>query len=98
MPPCPCATACCTTAVAVSASCTTAGKRSDILLPVDYLYVCRGYRGTLGDLDRLFDVRYVVFDASFTGYYRRRMEEECLRRGIPVHALDREGALWVPLP
>ena len=85
MPPCPCATACCTTAVA-------------ILLPVDYLYVCRGYRGTLGDLDRLFDVRCVVFDASFTGYYRRRMEEECLRRGIPVHALDREGALWVPLP
>ena len=75
-----------------------AGKRSDILLPVDYLYVCRGYRGTLGDLDRLFDVRCVVFDASFTGYYRRRMEEECLRRGIPVHALDREGALWVPLP
>ena len=75
-----------------------ADRSAPVPLPVDYLYVCRGYRGTLADLDRLFDVRFVVFDASFTGYYRRRMEEDCLRRGIPCHALDREGALWVPLP
>ena len=60
-------------------------------------YVCRGYKGTLHDLERLFAVDFVVFDASFTGFYRRRMEEECLGRGIPCHALDREGALWVPL-
>lgn len=73
------------------------GKTSSVPLPVDYLYVCRGYKGTLHDLERLFAVDFVVFDASFTGFYRRRMEEECLGRGIPCHALDREGALWVPL-
>ena len=74
-----------------------ANKSASVPLPVDYLYVCRGYKGTLADLDRLFAVRFVVFDASFTGFYRRRLEEECLQRGIPCHALDKEGALWVPM-
>ena len=73
------------------------GKTSAAPMPVDYLYVCRGYRGRLSDLDGLFAVRFVVFDASFTGYYRRRLADECIRRGIPYHLLDEQGALQVPL-
>ena len=73
------------------------GKTSATPMPVDYLYVCRGYRGRLSDLDGLFAVRFVVFDASFTGYYRRRLADECVRRGIPYHLLDEQGALQVPL-
>lgn len=71
------------------------GKAAPIPLHIDYLYVCRGYKGSLEELDALFDVDFVVFDASFTGFYRRRMEEECLRRGLPFHALDKDGALMV---
>lgn len=73
------------------------GKSSASRLPVDYLYVCRGYKGRLADLDNLFDVRFVVFDASFTGYYRRRLADECIRRGIPYRLLDKQGALCVYL-
>ena len=73
------------------------GKKASVPLSVDYLYVCRGYKGTLHDLERLFAVDFVVFDASFTGFYRRRMEEECLLRGIPCHALDRDGAYFSAL-
>lgn len=71
------------------------GKSAPKPLHVDYLYVCKGYKGSLEELDALFDVKFVVFDTSFTGFYRRRMEDECLRRGIPFHALDRDGALVV---
>lgn len=71
------------------------GKVSASPLPVDYLYVCRGYKGRLSDLDKLFDVRFVVFDASFSGYYLRRMADECIRRGIPYHIVARQGALRV---
>ena len=71
------------------------GKAAPAPLHVDYLYVCRGYRGTLQELERIFAVDAVVFDASFTGFYRRRMEEECLRSGVPCHSLDREGAFLV---
>ena len=71
------------------------GKVSASPLPVDYLYVCRGYKGRLADLDKLFDVRFVVFDASFSGYYLRRMADECIRRGIPYHIVARQGALRV---
>ena len=73
------------------------GKVSASPLPVDYLYVCRGYKGTLADLDGLFTARFVVFDASFTGYYRRRLADECIRRGIPFHSLAEQGALQVSL-
>ena len=73
------------------------GMASPVPLRVDYLYVCRGYRGTLADVTRLFDVGRVVFDASFVGYYQRRMAEECVRLGIPYHTLAVDGCLRVPL-
>lgn len=73
------------------------GKYSTAPLHVDYLYVCRGYRGTLDDVRQLFDVDFVVFDASFTGYYQRQMVADCVRLGIPYHTLSVDGFLRIPL-
>lgn len=73
------------------------GKFSSAPLHVNYLYVCRGYQGTLKDIEQLFDVDFVVFDASFTGYYQRQMVEECVRLGIPYHTLAVDGFLRIPL-
>lgn len=74
------------------------GKRAGVsLLPVDYLYVCRGYKGTLEELSSLFAVKFVVLDASMTPFYRKRMKTECLQQHIPYYDLAEKGYLFVPL-
>ena len=71
--------------------------QTDKPLPVDYLYVCRGYRGRLSELCGVFDVGAVVFEPSYSDYYREQIIQDCFRSGIPYYALDETGALMIPL-
>lgn len=73
------------------------GKRSASPLQVDYLYVCRGYKGTLSDLEPLFKVGKVVIDVSLTDFYRNRMLNECRQKGIPYHVVSQKGYLHILL-
>lgn len=67
-------------------------KTADTLLDVDYLYVCRGYRGTLASLQQLFRIRKVVLDASLSDYRLNRLKEECESIGLEYTDLSAEGA------
>ncbi|MBO7553574.1 MAG: ComEC/Rec2 family competence protein [Bacteroidaceae bacterium] len=72
-------------------------KKSDTKLSVDYLYITSGYRGTLAELEELFDINEVVIDASLSAFYTNRLDTECNERHIPIHHLIDEGILCIPI-
>ena len=64
---------------------------------VDFLYVCRGYHGSLHELSRLFNPRCVVLDASLWRGDRKRYIQECSRLGWNFYDMEVKGALKVAL-
>ena len=72
-------------------------KESDLKLSIDYLFISNGYRGTLEELTKLFDINEVVIDASLSAYYTNRLVVECKERNIPTHHLAEEGILQIPI-
>lgn len=70
-------------------------KASAQKLPIDYLYVSSGYRGTLEELCTLFNVHEVIVDSSLSDYYRERLERECREKHIPLCRMSSEGILEI---
>ena len=70
-------------------------KTSAQKLPIDYLYVSSGYRGTLEELCTLFNVHEVIVDSSLSDYYRERLERECREKHIPLRRMSSEGILEI---
>lgn len=66
-------------------------------LYVDYLYVCRGYKGTMADLASVLSAGTVIVEPSYSAYYGGRIGQECRRLGIPCFFLDETGAFRVKL-
>lgn len=69
--------------------------RVETPLAVDYLHVCRGFRGKLCTLSAVFAPSLVVLDASLGENYSRSYVEECRSLGWPVHDMRAQGALKV---
>lgn len=61
-------------------------------LPVDFLYICKGYKGRIGSLSNLFLPRQVILDSSLSDYYKSSYEQECLRLGINFFSLSKQGS------
>lgn len=61
-------------------------------LPVDYLYLCRGYQGSIASLQGLFRIRTVVLDASLSAYRQQRYVEECRKLGLDFIVLKTKGS------
>ncbi len=60
---------------------------------IDYLYVCKGYAGSLEKLTLLFDVKRVVLDASLSAYRKEKLKHECRRLGIGFVSLSEQGSV-----
>lgn len=72
-------------------------RKTDAPWPVDYLHVCRGFRGQLRHLQQLVSPKLVVLDASLTDYYLRRYRQECQELGWTAYEMRDKGALKVAL-
>lgn len=72
-------------------------KRADVPMPVDYLYVSRGYKGDIKELTPLFAIGTVVIDVSLSDYYRERIIGDCISIGIPYLSLSEKGYLRILL-
>lgn len=72
-------------------------RRSPRPLPVDYLYLSRGYQGGIHELTSLFRIGTVIVDGSLSSYYRQRIADDCLRLDIPCRYLEKEGIIRIPL-
>ncbi|MCD8317756.1 MAG: ComEC family competence protein, partial [Paraprevotella sp.] len=73
------------------------GMISKVHANVDYLYVCRGFRGRLSRLSRLFRPGCVVLDASLWKYDSKRYIQECRTLGWNYYDMEVLGALKVAL-
>ena len=73
------------------------GKSSDVRLPLDYVYICRGFRGNLAELNRLFVVRRVVIDSSLSDGYREALIRECQLLKISYTDLSVSGSCSIIL-
>lgn len=62
-------------------------------LSVDYLYLCKGYRGRLRWLIGLFTVQTVVLDASIPEWHKKEFSEECMQMGIHFISLADKGSV-----
>lgn len=72
-------------------------KTADAPLPVDYLYVSKGYKGDIKELASLFTVDTVVLDASLSDYYQDRIINDCIRLGISYLSLSKKGSVRILL-
>ena len=70
-------------------------RQADERLTLDYAYICRGFRGNLEGLSRLFEIRQVVFDASLNPSYRESLKTECIQNQIPFTELSAEGSCQI---
>lgn len=64
---------------------------------IDYVWICRGFYGSLSSTLTSFSVRMVVLDASLSEKYRDNYRQECLRLHIPFHDMAENGAYKVIL-
>ena len=76
---------------------TWRNKISDKPLYIDYLYICKGYKGKLVWLMPLFNVRKVVIDASISDYHREAFKKECILLGMNFVSLAEKGAYQIAL-
>lgn len=72
-------------------------KASRHPLPIDYLYISKGYNGSIRELTSLFTLHTVILDASLPEYRSDILQRECLRLAIPCISLKKKGALCVRL-
>ncbi len=76
---------------------TWRNKVSDHPLYIDYLYLCKGYKGRLAWLMPLFNAQKIVIDASVSDYHRESFKKECRLLGVNFVSLSEKGALQIPL-
>ena len=72
-------------------------KRADVLLNVDYIYLCKGYRGTIASLQDKFHINTVILDASLSEYRANSLKEECEYLGLEYIDISEKGSFRILL-
>ncbi len=62
-------------------------------IPVDILYLCKGFKGSMERLCGLYPAKYVVMDAGLHFMTRRRVERECALLGVECVDVAETGAV-----
>lgn len=66
-------------------------------LPLDYAYICKGFKGNLTHLNNLFVLRQVILDASLSEGYRKMLIKECQLLKISYTDLSVRGSYSIEL-
>ena len=67
------------------------------LIPLDYLYLSKGFKGNLKSLSRVFSIRQIIFDTSLSEHYLEFLKKECLEMKIPYTDLSEKGSFRILL-
>lgn len=70
-------------------------KKTDKLLNLDYLFLCKDFNLKLVELQSLFQFRTVILDSSLGKYRIERFKKDCLSQGIDFIDLSQEGSLRI---
>lgn len=66
---------------------------AESITPVDCIWLCRGFLGSLEELLKIYPSRYVVMDATLYPSSLKRIERECRRAGVRFIDLSQRGAV-----
>lgn len=66
-------------------------------LPLDYVYICRGFKGNLSRLNDLFEMKQVILDSSLSEGYREMLIKECQLLKISYTDLSVQGSYSIEL-
>ena len=72
-------------------------KEASPLIEVDYLYIGRGFKGSLEDLKHVFRFNQLVLDASLSSYYLNKLTEACQQQQITYAWSTPQRAYAIPL-
>ena len=72
-------------------------KKTNRKLRLDYVYICRGFRGSLKELSELFDVKTVLFDGSLRPDLLEKLICECKLLKISYMQVSKQGSYKVML-
>ncbi len=70
-------------------------KRSNEPSLLDYVYICRGFRGTVRGLSKVFRMKQVILDGSLGEVYRESLKRECESLGLPCVDISEKGSYSV---
>lgn len=65
--------------------------------PLEYAYICKGFRGSLSQLGKLFVIRQVVLDSSLSDIFREKLIKECQLLKISYTDLSVQGSYSIAL-
>lgn len=65
--------------------------------PLEYAYICKGFKGSLSQLDKLFIIRQVILDSSLSDAFREKLIRECQLLKISYTDLSVHGSYSVVL-
>lgn len=70
-------------------------KQTKERLPLDYVYICRGFRGSVKDLNELFRIKHIVFDDSLNENFKEQLKRECETAGLAYVDIGETGSYAV---
>ncbi|WP_417130019.1 ComEC/Rec2 family competence protein, partial [Phocaeicola sp.] len=65
--------------------------------PLEYAYICKGFKGSLSQLGKLFVIRKVILDSSLSDAFREKLIRECQLLKISYTDLSAQGSYSVVL-
>ncbi len=72
-------------------------KSATNLLNIDYMYLCKGYKGKIAPLQKLFRIKKIVLDASLSDYKSKAYKEECKTLGLDYIDISEKGSFRILL-
>lgn len=72
-------------------------KSATNLLDIDYMYLCKGYKGEIAPLQKLFHIKRIVLDASLGDYKSKAYKEECKTLGLDYIDISEKGSFRILL-
>lgn len=70
---------------------------SSLRFPLEYAYICKGFKGSISHLDKLFVIRKVILDSSLSDAFRKKLIKECQLLKISYTDLSVQGSYSIVL-
>ena len=72
-------------------------KQANRPLSLDYVYVTRGFKGSVAMLETMFRIKQIVLDTSLSEAYKSKLKLQCEERNISCIEMPENGTYVVPL-
>ena len=70
-------------------------KQSDYKINIDYAVLTKGYKGSLKEINNLFNYDKIIISSSLSEFYKNRILSEADSLGIKTHDISKDGAFII---